>query len=155
MDTRFPSAPALVYPDALDSCSRSESERNLGGVHVLVVDDDAENRAAIQELLEDNGVRITTAANVSDALETFEHDVPDVVLSDLGMPGEDGFDLIRRIRARPKDQGGAVPAAALTGQTRLEDRRKALRAGFMKHVAKPVDAYELIAIVSSLVRTAA
>ncbi|WP_394829381.1 response regulator [Pendulispora albinea] len=122
---------------------------------MLVVDDDAENRAALRELLEDSGSRISTAANVPDALAKFEHDVPDVLLSDIGMPGEDGFDLIRRVRARPKAKGGAVPAAALTGHARLEDRRNALRAGFMEHVPKPVDPEELIALLSSLARSAA
>ncbi|WP_394839447.1 response regulator [Pendulispora rubella] len=158
MDTRFLSATALRYADASDS---SPAERPtdpsfpLRGVHVLVVDDDAENREAIQELLEDRGSRITTAASVSDALEKFEHEVPDVLLSDIGMPGEDGLDLIRRVRARPKSLGGAVPAAALTGHTRVEDRHDALCAGFMEHVPKPVDPDELIALVSSLARMAA
>ncbi|WP_394850179.1 response regulator [Pendulispora brunnea] len=127
----------------------------LRGLHVLVVDDDDDNREAIQELLEDRGSRITTAASVADALEKFEHEVPDVLLSDIGMPGEDGFDLIRRVRARPKARGGAVPAAALTSFARAEDRRHALRAGFMEHVPKPVDPDALIAIVSSLARMAA
>ncbi|WP_394836362.1 response regulator [Pendulispora rubella] len=119
------------------------------------MDDDEDNRTALRELLEDSGSRITTAANVSDALAKFEREVPDVLLSDIGMPGDDGLELIRRVRARSKREGGDVPAAALTGRVRGEDRRAALRAGFMRHVSKPVDPNELIEIVSALARLAA
>ena len=78
--------------------------------------------------------------------------MPDVLLSDIGMPGESGYDLIRQVRALPRDRGGDVPAAALTAYVRPEDRRKVLGAGFMMHVPKPVDPAELVAVVAALAR---
>jgi hypothetical protein len=77
---------------------------------------------------------------------------PDVLLSDIGMPGEDGYELIRRVRELPPDRGGRTPAAALTAFARGEDRRRALRAGFQMHLAKPVEIQELAAVVASLAR---
>jgi CheY-like chemotaxis protein len=88
------------------------------------------------------------------AATRFDDAKPDIVISDIGMPNQDGFELIKRIRARPADRGGRVPAAALTAYTRAEDRRKVLAAGFLTHVVKPVDPSELVAVVASLVRFA-
>ncbi|WP_394831097.1 response regulator [Pendulispora rubella] len=118
----------------------------------MVVDDDAENREALQMLLEHCGSRITTAVDVPDALAKFEVEVPDVLLSDIGMPGEDGYDLIRRVRARSKAHGGEVPAAALTAYAEAEARQNALRSGFMMHIPKPVNADQLVLLVSQLAR---
>jgi CheY-like chemotaxis protein len=78
--------------------------------------------------------------------------VPDVLISDIGMPGEDGYELIRRVRQLPSESGGKVPAIALTAYARTEDRLQALRAGYHMHVPKPVELTELVAIVASLVR---
>ncbi|MFN2407554.1 MAG: response regulator, partial [Pyrinomonadaceae bacterium] len=78
--------------------------------------------------------------------------VPGVLISDIGMPGEDGYDLIRRVRALPAESGGRVPAIALTAYARVEDRMKALKAGYQMHVPKPVELPELVAIAASLVR---
>jgi CheY-like chemotaxis protein len=75
---------------------------------------------------------------------------PDILVADIGMPGEDGYSLIRSIRALPPDRGGSIPAAAVTALARAEDRRRALLAGFQTHVAKPVDVVELVAVVASL-----
>ncbi|WP_394834590.1 response regulator [Pendulispora rubella] len=127
----------------------------LRGLHILVVDDDVDNRCLLQKVLERGGSRITTAGSVADAMAVFEREAPDVLLSDICMPGEDGYDLIRRVRALPKEQGGAIPAAALTACADVQDRENALRAGFTKHVPKPIDRAELVAVVTSLARMAA
>jgi CheY-like chemotaxis protein len=78
--------------------------------------------------------------------------VPDVLLSDIGMPEEDGYDLIRRVRALPRDRGGDVPAAALTAYARPEDRRRLLNAGYSMHLPKPIEPAELVAVVATLTR---
>jgi len=123
----------------------------LPDMSVLAVDDDADALGLVREILESAGARVRTATSVGEALEQIEHEVPDVLVSDLGMPGMDGFDLIQRIRHM---EGAAreLPAAALTAYARSEDRAKALRLGFEMHLAKPIDPAELIAAVSSLAR---
>ena len=126
----------------------------VAGLHVLIVDDDADGRDVLEMVLVDCGARVTTASSVTEALECFDRDRPDVIVSDIGMPGEDGYALIRKIRARGSAAGGAVPAASLTAYAGVEDRRRALMAGFNLHVAKPVDPEELLAVVASLGRFA-
>jgi CheY-like chemotaxis protein len=105
----------------------------------------------VQEILESAGARVRTAASAIDALEVIAEEPPDVLVSDLGMPAIDGFELIRRIRQM---SGAArdLPAAALTAYARSEDRAKTLRSGFEMHLAKPIDPAELIAAVASLAR---
>jgi CheY-like chemotaxis protein len=88
-------------------------------------------------------------------MEQFRSDPPDVLISDIGMPGEDGYSLLKRVRALPVDQGGHVPAIALTAYARAEDRVKALLAGFQLHLAKPVDPAELLATLTAVARRAA
>jgi CheY-like chemotaxis protein len=90
--------------------------------------------------------------SVVEALEAFEMGAPDVLISDIGMPGEDGYELIRKVRALPAENGGRVPAIALTAYARTEDRMQALRAGYQMHVPKPVELAELVAVVASLVQ---
>jgi CheY-like chemotaxis protein len=85
-----------------------------------------------------------------EALEQIRTRLPHVIVSDLGMPEHDGYDLIRAVRALPTERGGAIPAAALSAFARSEDRRRAIMAGFQTHVAKPVEPAELVAIVASL-----
>jgi CheY-like chemotaxis protein len=124
----------------------------LGGVHVLVVDDEPDARALLKLLLEKCEALVTTAASASEALEAVRRAKPDVVISDIGMPEEDGYALIRMLRALPSDEGSDIPAVALTAYARSEDRTRALLSGFQSHVAKPVDATELVATVASLAR---
>ncbi|HEX4454166.1 MAG TPA: ATP-binding protein [Kofleriaceae bacterium] len=124
------------------------------GLHVLVVDDDPDGRDVLEMVLVDCGARVTSASSAAEALASFDRDRPDVIVSDIGMPGEDGYALIRKIRARGAADGGAVPAASLTAYASVEDRRRALMAGFNLHVAKPVDPEELLAVVASLGRFA-
>jgi len=126
----------------------------LARLHVLVVDDDRDGREMIGMVLEQCGTRVTLAGSVREALAAFALDRPDVVLSDIGMPGEDGYELIRQIRALGAEAGGTVPAASLTAYAGVEDRRRALLAGFNMHVPKPVDPAELVAVIGSLGRFA-
>jgi CheY-like chemotaxis protein len=94
---------------------------------------------------------VITAESAEAGRQVMAGDRPDILVADIGMPGEDGYSLIRSIRALPRDRGGSIPAAAVTALARAEDRRRALLAGFQTHVAKPVDVVELVAVVASLV----
>ena len=96
-----------------------------------------------------------TCSSAAEALEAFRQSVPDVLISDIEMPGEDGYSLIRRVRALPAEQGGRVPAVALTAYGRTQDRVQSLAAGFTMHVPKPVDPGELTTIVASVCRISA
>ncbi len=147
--------PALVQaePHAHTGAHAAPSAAQLdAGLRVLVVEDDPDARDLLQEVLGAAGCHVTAATAVGDALEALERDRPDVLLSDLAMPGETGFDLIRRVRALPADKGGNIPAAALTAYASLEDRRRVLQAGFMMHVPKPIEPEELLSVVESLAR---
>jgi CheY-like chemotaxis protein len=116
------------------------------------VDDEEDARDLVATLLEHCGVIVKAAASASQALQLVQQDRPDVLISDIGMPGEDGYSLIRRVRLLPIDQGGATPAASLTAYAGVEDRRRAMMAGFNMHLPKPVDPGELVAVVTNLAR---
>jgi PAS domain S-box-containing protein len=122
----------------------------IAGVKVLVVDDEPDARALLKRFLEDCHAQVFTAASADEALELVRTERPNVLASDIGMPGEDGYGLIKRVRALGPNAGGKVPAIALTAYARAEDRVRAIRAGFDMHVAKPVEAAELIAVIASL-----
>ncbi|MDB5295740.1 MAG: hypothetical protein JWO31_1723 [Phycisphaerales bacterium] len=126
----------------------------LVGVSVLVVDDEDDARTVVRRLLEGCGAVVDTAGSAGEALAHLTARVPDVLVSDIGMPGQDGYELIRRVRALPPDRGGRVHALALTAYARTVDRVRALEAGFHMHVAKPVDPAELIVTVAALARLA-
>jgi PAS domain S-box-containing protein len=134
-----------------DPC-QTDPELDLRGIRVLVVDDDADARETLRELLEHCNAEVLIAGSAEEALEILPRWRPDVLLSDIGMPEEDGYGLIRRVRELPADRGGHTPAAALTAFARGEDRRRALRSGFQMHVPKPVEVQELAAVVASLAR---
>jgi CheY-like chemotaxis protein len=123
---------------------------DLAGVSVLVVDDEPDARDLIRRLLERSGAAVTTASTVAEAIDALRRHRPHVLLSDIAMPGEDGFELLRQVRELPAAEGGSVPAAAITAFARSEDRRRALLAGFQLHVPKPVEPAELLAVVASL-----
>jgi PAS domain S-box-containing protein len=144
-----PMKPGVEIVDA--PAPRNEPE--LSGLRVLMVDDEPDARDLVRAVLEHSGSIVRTAPDVRSALDALRNEVPDVLLSDIGMPGESGYDLIRQVRALPPERGGAVPAAALTAYVRPEDRRKVLGAGFMMHVPKPVDPAELVAVVAALARS--
>jgi len=122
----------------------------LHGLTVLVVDDQEDARELMRVVLGRCGATVVAAESTAMALEALDRCLPDVILSDLEMPGEDGYSLIRKVRARSPERGGAVPAAALTAYARTEDRVHSLRAGFHRHVPKPVQPDELAEIVASL-----
>jgi CheY-like chemotaxis protein len=146
-----PVAIPAVPRAALDGAG-AEPDQRLTGVHVLVVDDEPDARELLGELLRDGGAEVRTAASADEAMTANEAAAPDVLVSDIGMPGQDGYALIRRVKAYERDRGGRIPAVALTAYARDEDRRRALRAGYETHVAKPVDGDELSAAIANLAR---
>jgi PAS domain S-box-containing protein len=124
---------------------------SLGGRRILVVDDEADARELLSTILSRAGADITAVASADEAFETLRRWRPDILVSDIGMPGDDGYALIRRVRALRPDEGGQVRALALTAYARSEDRARTLEAGFHTHVAKPVDPLELTALIAGLV----
>lgn len=120
----------------------------IAGVRVLVVDDEPDARTLVKRLLEDCDAIVTTAGSADEAVSLVGSQSFDVLVSDVGMPGEDGYSLIRRIRTLDPDAGGTLPAIALTAYARAEDRVRAIAAGFQMHVAKPVEPVELITMVA-------
>ena len=134
--------------------SRSEDTARLDGICVLVVDDSPEVLAQVTEILEQRGATVAAVGSAVEALEIVERAPPTVVLSDLTMPDRGGYWLIGKIRALPPEQGGRIPAAALTPYTGPEQRASFLRAGFEHHVAKPVEARRLVEVVSILAQGA-
>jgi len=145
-------APPVSASEPLITMEQAPEEQQLSGLRVLMVDDEPDARDLVRAVLENSGSIVRTASNVRSALDALDDEIPDVLLSDIGMPGESGYDLIRQVRALPHERGGDVPAAALTAYVRPEDRRKVLGAGFMMHVPKPVDPAELVAVVAALAR---
>jgi CheY-like chemotaxis protein len=129
-----------------------EHEPLLQGVSILLVDDDATDLEMTRTSLEQFGATVRTASSAREARERFRRERPDVIVSDLVMPDEDGLQLIRAIRAMDERLGRLTPAAALTAMTRADDRREALSAGFQTHVAKPADPLELACTIEHLAR---
>ena len=131
---------------------RSRKDRvRLDGIHVLLVEDDDDSRKLLGTMLKRYGAKVTSTKSAAEALDVFSRELPDLLISDIGMPDEDGYELIRKLRARPNDKGGATPAIALTGYASRKDRERALAAGYHKHMAKPVEQAEMIAAIASLV----
>ena len=121
----------------------------LEGLTILVVDDELDSRTLLQRFLEEHGARVTLAVSAVEALVSIEQTTPDVLVSDIGMPGRDGYALIRDVRAL-QGPSGRIPAIALTAYARSEDRVRAMRAGYQSHLAKPVEPIELVAVIRSL-----
>jgi PAS domain S-box-containing protein len=138
-----------VHPRAAITAQFEYVLADLSGIKVLVVDDDADARALIRRILEECHVEVFTAASAAEALPIVIETKPHVLVSDIGMPKVDGYELLRRIRALGEENGGNVTAIALTAFARSGDRARALRTGFVNHVAKPVEPSELIASVAS------
>ncbi len=139
-----PTVPASGNGAAFQLCDE------LAGVRVVAVDDDADARKLLGTVLTRCRATVTVVASAAEALEAVRRERPDVLLSDVEMPGEDGYALIAQVRALPPEEGGQTPAAALTAYARMEDRTRALRAGFQMHVPKPVEPAELVAVVANL-----
>jgi len=125
---------------------------SLAGLRILVVDDEPEAREIVSAILGEAGAEVATAANARQALDLVIRWKPNVLISDIGMPNEDGYELIRKIRALSPENGGQIPAVALTAFARTQDRLKVLSAGYQMHVPKPVEPVELATVVASLTK---
>jgi signal transduction histidine kinase/CheY-like chemotaxis protein len=125
--------------------------QNLKGVRVLVVDDEIDTRDLLKTILSKQGARVTTAASADAALNLISRVKPHVLISDVGMPGTDGYALMRKVRALPVERGGNIPAVALTAYAREQDRKRAIAAGYQLHLAKPIEITQLSASVAHLI----
>ncbi|RCJ32872.1 histidine kinase [Nostoc minutum NIES-26] len=124
---------------------------SLSGVRVLVVDDEADSRDFISTVLQQCQAEVLAVGSVQEALQAISQWQPNVLVSDIGMPEEDGYSLIRKLRSQPPEQGGKIPAAALTAYARVEDRTRAIKEGYQLHLPKPIEPAELATVVASLV----
>lgn len=144
----LPSAPAARLPEDSPSDARplgaEESATLLNGINILVVDDQEDSRSLLCTIAAQSGAQVLSARSGIEALAAFSDHQPDILISDLAMPTMDGYELIKKIRARPASQGGNVPAIAVSARARPEDKRRALDSGFQRHMAKPIDAGELM-----------
>jgi hypothetical protein len=140
-------------PDGGVSLNTSQSFAclpTLAGLKVLIVDDEADTRDYQATLLSTSGATVKAVASAAEALEVIKQWQPDVLLSDIGMPLEDGYSLVRKIRALPPAKGGQIPAVALTAYAKDEERQQALSCGFQQHLSKPIEPAELVKVVASL-----
>jgi PAS domain S-box-containing protein len=146
------SSGSRVHPGARDLLPPDNSTDRLDGLRILVVDDEADTRELLKQGLEYCGAKVQVAGSAAEAVDAIVAMVPDILISDIGMPGVDGYDLIRQVRGLPSNKGGRVAAIALTAYTRIEDRLRALRAGYDMHVPKPVELTELVAVAATVAR---
>jgi len=130
--------------------TRDRQPSSLSGLRVLVVDDEIDARSLLTTMLERCGAQVVAVGSAREGLESVETWKPDVLIADIGMPVEDGYGLIKKVRALPTERGGQTPALALTAYARTEDRVRALSEGYQVHLAKPVDRFELAAVITSL-----
>jgi signal transduction histidine kinase/ActR/RegA family two-component response regulator len=128
----------------------SECSSELNGLRVMVVDDEPDARHIISALIERTGAEVKACQSAREALEIFEQFRPDVLMSDIAMPGEDGYSLINKVRSLPAERGGHVAAAAFTAYAREEDRKRALAAGYQMHIAKPISSTQLVEMIAQL-----
>jgi signal transduction histidine kinase/ActR/RegA family two-component response regulator len=135
-----------------DAGPSSPALERLDDLHVLLVEDNADGREVMSIMIEQAGARVTGVASVREAFEALESLQPDALVSDIGLPDEDGYALIRRLRSREAETGGFLPAVAMTGFVRTEDRARILAAGFQIHVPKPIDPAELTAAIAAVAR---
>jgi signal transduction histidine kinase/ActR/RegA family two-component response regulator len=157
---RLPTAPARAEDEgapprpSYDAPPSTAFERtvSLAGLNLLVIDDDADARSFIVHALRQCGATVVQAAGTGEAIVVLEHKRFDVLISDVGMPGEDGYALLRKVRALPAEKGGVTPALALTAHARVEDRTAALKAGFTMYMSKPVNLQEFLGVVEHLAR---
>lgn len=143
---------ARVHPAARNLLPANDTMERLDGLRILIVDDEPDTRDLLRQGLEYCGANVRVAGSAGEAVDSIVAEIPDILISDIGMPGIDGYDLIRQIRELPAEAGGKVAAVALTAYTRVEDRLQALRAGYDMHVPKPVELAELVAVAASVAR---
>ena len=130
----------------------TRTHSSLNGLHILVVDDEVDARELVTTVLEQYGAKVTAVASVAEALDAIERLQLDVLVSDIGMPGENGYSLIRRLRNIEAQRGGRIPAIALTAYARSEDREAAIAAGFQIHLPKPVEPTVLAGVVANVIQ---
>jgi CheY-like chemotaxis protein/two-component sensor histidine kinase len=146
-----PDSKGRHHPDSPDDLCPPYAPK-LDGVRLLIVDDDADAMELVRRVLVSCKAKVVTAASGAEGMALFRQHPPDVVLADIGMPGMDGYEFVKQIRALPPQHGGDTPVVALTALARSEDRRRAMLAGFDMHVAKPVEPAELVAVVGRMAR---
>ena len=117
---------------------------------ILIVEDDSDTQALLRTVLEGHGADVVTVNSSAAAVLEVERQKPDVIISDIGMTGENGYEFIKRIRSLSQEEGGHIPAIALTAYAAPSDRRRALLAGFQTHLAKPIEPDDLLAVILSL-----
>jgi CheY-like chemotaxis protein len=139
-----------IHPRAPSSFRVDLDRPDLSDLKVLVVDDEPDAQVLICRLLKDCGADVRATGSADEAMQLLSDRPPDVLISDIGMPGVDGYEFLRRVRRHDDGQVARVPAVALTAFARSEDRTRALRAGFLAHVAKPVEPAELIATIAAV-----
>jgi CheY-like chemotaxis protein len=144
-------APERQHP-RVPSGLPAECPPGLQRARVVVVDDEKDSRALVKRILEDCGAVVEMASSAEEGMAAVTRQPPDVLISDIGMPGTDGYQFIRALRALEESKGGKVPAIALTAFARSEDRQRAMLAGFDMHIVKPIEPAELIAVVARLAR---
>jgi signal transduction histidine kinase/DNA-binding response OmpR family regulator len=144
--------PRSVQTPAVSPPARQDHSPCLGGKRVLLIDDEKDARELVREILRRSQAEVSDAASVREAMECLAAGLPDVLVCDLAMPGEDGYSFIRTLRQLPPDHGGKTPAIALTAYARDEDRIRALTAGFQIHLTKPVEARQLLDAIAHLTR---
>lgn len=128
----------------------SFADQNLSNRRILVVEDDVDTQELLATVLRRHGATVVAVSSVENALAEIEREKPEVIISDIGMAGENGYELIRKVRARSPEDGGHIPAIALTAYAAVADRRRALLAGFQTHLPKPVEPEDLVAVILSL-----
>jgi signal transduction histidine kinase/ActR/RegA family two-component response regulator len=144
---------SVIQPSSVEALSPPSFDgTHLHGLHVLVVDDEEDARALLEWTLTQCGARVTTVASVADALAVVDRDPPDVLLSDIGMPDEDGYALIRMLRSRPLSKGGGIPAVAITAYASVKDGLAAEASGYQAHVVKPFEPSDVANLVALLAR---
>src|SRR5262249_4745570 len=154
---KLPMAPTVSAP--IPAIERQQFRLKAGGLpslsslRVLVVDDDEDAREWLSAVLCKYGAEVIASVNAIYALDILAAEKFDVLVSDINMPGMDGYELIRRVRAMKPEQGGRIPAVALTAYARAEDRVQALQAGYQMHVPKPIEPAELEVVVATLARS--
>jgi CheY-like chemotaxis protein len=148
--TSAPEVAERPFPSVPEPRTDAGRLRTLDDVHVLVVDDDADARELLMTLLQRCGARVSEVDNAADAFEFVVSQRPDLIVSDIGLPNEDGYSFIARVRKEAPERGGATPAVAVSGYARQEDERRAIAAGFDAHLSKPIKPAELVALLAQL-----